>query len=409
MAVQLAFYADDFTGATDVLLQARRCGLDGPLLLRPDPQLIARHADNQVVGVAGTARSLPTGELEAEVGPALAALAALKPRVLQYKACSTVDSSPELGSIGWAVEAGAALLGQGLVPLLFAQPDFGRYTIFGTHFAAQGDEVFRLDRHPTMSRHPSTPIDEAYLPEFLGRQTRLPVSSWPRPRYGQGAPSDRGAVVLDALDDEDLRDAGSLVLALAEPTVFAVGSGGLSRAVGLNLGRQEETTSTPSRHGSVLVLAGSQSPLTAAQLADATAAGWPSRALTAADLADPTPLAHWVDQQLAAQRRAVLHTRDLVVPALDDIVGLFGALWRKARTGVDPLVILCGGDTSSRLVRGSGADTLAIESVLAGNVPISRLSGGTWADGARVLLKGGQVGPVDLFSLTFDPEPTTKS
>ncbi|QNP55649.1 four-carbon acid sugar kinase family protein [Tessaracoccus defluvii] len=97
MTAAVGFYADDFTGATDVLLQLRRCGLVGPLVLRVDPDLIARYAGAAVLGVAGTARSLPTADMAAEVTPALGALAALRPRVLQYKACSTVDSSPRSG------------------------------------------------------------------------------------------------------------------------------------------------------------------------------------------------------------------------------------------------------------------------------------------------------------------------
>ncbi|GAA3865062.1 four-carbon acid sugar kinase family protein [Tessaracoccus defluvii] len=402
MTAAVGFYADDFTGATDVLLQLRRCGLVGPLVLRVDPDLIARYAGAAVLGVAGTARSLPTADMAAEVTPALGALAALRPRVLQYKACSTVDSSPTVGSLGWAAEAGADLLGQGLVPALFAQPDFGRYTLFGTHFAAQGGAVHRLDRHPTMSRHPSTPIDEADLTVFLARQTGRPVTSRPRTTYAAGGPlTGEGVVVLDALEDDDLRAAGGLVLGVAPGTVFALGSGGLSRAVGLHLGSPDTGTDEDAAlpPGPVLVLAGSQSPLTARQIAVAEEDGWPCRAAADADLADPAGLARWALDALSARGRAIIHTRELSGPGLlARIAALFESLWREARAAGDPLVVVCGGDTSSRLVRGSGADALEIDAVVAGNVPISRLVGSSWVDGARVVLKGGQVGPEDLFN-----------
>jgi hypothetical protein len=36
-------------------------------------------------------------------------------------------------------------------------PQFARYTVFGQHFARFGPDVFRLDRHPSMVRHPTTP------------------------------------------------------------------------------------------------------------------------------------------------------------------------------------------------------------------------------------------------------------
>ena len=54
-------------------------------------------------------------------------------------------------------------------------PPLRRYTVFGNHFAAAGDEMFRLDRHPTMSRHPVTPMHEADLRVHLSRQTQANI------------------------------------------------------------------------------------------------------------------------------------------------------------------------------------------------------------------------------------------
>ena len=49
--------------------------------------------------------------------------------------------------------------------------------LVGNLFARSGldSEPSRLDRHPTMSRHPVTPMDEADLRLLLAKQTQLAV------------------------------------------------------------------------------------------------------------------------------------------------------------------------------------------------------------------------------------------
>ncbi|MAM53671.1 MAG: hypothetical protein CMH35_02280, partial [Microbacterium sp.] len=105
-APRAAFYGDDFTGSVDALLQFARAGWSGRLFvgLPDDDALREAAATVDVVGIAGIARSLPREALDAEVRPALTALAALHPPLVQYKACSTADSSPDVGSIGRVIE-----------------------------------------------------------------------------------------------------------------------------------------------------------------------------------------------------------------------------------------------------------------------------------------------------------------
>ena len=49
------------------------------------------------------------------------------------------------------------------VPLVVGAPTLGRYCVFGNLFATSGvdPQPYRLDRHPSMSRHPVTPADES--------------------------------------------------------------------------------------------------------------------------------------------------------------------------------------------------------------------------------------------------------
>ena len=95
--------------------------------------------------------------------PAFAWLKALGAAVCHYKVCSTFDSSPAVGNIGRAIEIGRRVFGQAAVPLLVGAPQLKRYTAFGNLFAAYRGETYRIDRHPVMSRHPVTPMDEADL------------------------------------------------------------------------------------------------------------------------------------------------------------------------------------------------------------------------------------------------------
>src|SRR5262249_9145055 len=107
-------------------------------------------------------------------------LKALGARHVHYKVCSTFDSSPKIGSIGRAIDVAAEIFRAPFVPVLAAAPALGRFTIFGTHFARFGigtkGEIHRLDRHPSISKHPVNPMTEADLRVHLSRQTQKKIT-----------------------------------------------------------------------------------------------------------------------------------------------------------------------------------------------------------------------------------------
>ena len=202
----LSFYGDDFSGSTAVLEVLALAGVRTVLLLRaPGPDLPARLPGVQALGVAGVSRSLAPAALEAELAPAFAALAALPARLVHYKVCSTFDSSPEVGSIGRAVELGQAAFAPAFVPVLAGAPALGRYCVFGHLFARSGPDgpVHRLDRHPTMSRHPVTPMTESDLALHLARQTsrKIALLDILRLREPGGAPAEQLARLRAAACD----------------------------------------------------------------------------------------------------------------------------------------------------------------------------------------------------------------
>lgn len=417
--LRLAFYGDDFTGSVDVLLQTLREGWRSRLFLglpsHAELELAAKQFD--AVGVAGIARSLPTDRIEAEVLPVFEALAALNPHLVQYKVCSTADSSPKVGSIGRVIEVAMNVFGDAPVPILFAQPDFGRYTCFGHHFAADDGAVYRLDRQPTMSRHPVTPMHESDLAKHLSEQTTLPIGNLHFIEYTdtaavakQLAERNESAVVLDAVNDEHLSFLGR-ALASRRPTDqtrFVIGSGGLSRGLARALSTSSEAQTNASgalnEDGPTLAVSGSRSPQTFRQVGEALEQGWVEVPLRLDDPSSDTQVAEEALARLASGCSVVVTTGDDADAAGNaDLVAdlacrLAAVVEASLRDGATRRVIICGGDTSSRIISLLGARSLTIAANPIGNVVVCAVdSPNEWLHGVEVLLKGGQVGPVDLF------------
>lgn len=416
--MKIAYYADDFTGAVDSMLQFRRAGLSG--VLSTDVGGVAEVAAGKsaegtgsggtfpdVIGIAGVARALPTEALAGEVGPALEQLAATGARVVQYKACSTADSSADRGSLGRVCEIAMEHLGPQLIPAVFAQPSFGRFTFFGHHFAAESGHVFRLDRQPTMRNHPTTPITESDLALHLAAQTALPIDSlnWLELQASDGAVmikrlsnTTSQIVVCDAINDAHLEALGRAILAGAEAGVthrrFVLGSGGLSLGLGRALGGDapELPTETSPAVGPCLVLSGSRSAQTWEQINAACAAGW-----KCVDLRSPHAIAETIDLH-AAGHDTILQSTDPVGASMaeaDIVSGLAAAGRECLRQRPATRLLLCGGDTSGAILRELGVKSLTLSAAPWGNVVLCE---GARAEGQiEVVLKGGQMGQSGLF------------
>lgn len=420
----LAYYGDDFTGSTDALEFLARAGLPTALFTAPPTtEQLARRPGLRAVGVAGLTRALAPTAMEAELRPALTALRALGARHAHYKVCSTFDSAPHVGSIGRAIEIGAEIFRGPFVPLLVGAPALGRYCLFGNLFARFGigsdGGIFRLDRHPAMSRHPVTPADESDLRLHLARQTAkriglLDILQVDRPRAEAAAALERlvreGAevVLLDVLRAEQLASLGALIdaHAKAERPLFSVGSSGIEMALGAwwaEQGAVQPKTSWPAPEAAepLLVASGSRSPVTEKQIAWAVAQGFAEIAL------DPdAPASVAVAQTLTslrAGRPAILHTNR---EPLDAARGASAVLGRQLGEIVRevlahervPRVVIAGGDTSGYAARALGIESLEMIAPLAPGAPLCRASApGSPADGIEINFKGGQVGAENYF------------
>ena len=143
-SILVAWYGDDFTGAAAVMEVLTFAGIPAILFLDvPTPDQLERYRDVRAIGVASTARAQSPAWMDRTLPPIFAALLALNPELLHYKICSTLDSSPSIGSIGRAIEIAADLIEPQGVPVVVAAPQIRRYQRFGHLFAAAGDAVDR--------------------------------------------------------------------------------------------------------------------------------------------------------------------------------------------------------------------------------------------------------------------------
>lgn len=401
--MRFAFYGDDFTGSVDALLQFRHAGLRGVLVTSTAALAATELNGVDVVGLAGVARSLPTAALRDEVVPALRALLRVAPDVVQYKACSTADSSPSVGSLGRVLGLARELLPHQTIPVCFAQPDFGRYTFFGHHFARDHGIVYRLDRQPTMRAHPVTPATESDLRCLLNAQTDLTLGSLFWPDYASPDTvrhalrrDDIAALVCDAFTDQHLDLLAEAILADEPRPRFVLGSGGLSAALGRSAASPHRLPPLPRQTASAtettLVLNGSGSARTAQQVARAAQHGWPVLDLFAAQTADEAAslCSHAPGVIVTSAQAAQDHAGDPIDIRLARV-----AARCLDRTPAARLVI-CGGDTSGRVLRHLGVTALAVDAAPWGNVAFCRARR-EGADDLAVVLKGGQMGHEDLF------------
>ncbi|PZQ70295.1 MAG: hypothetical protein DI563_18650 [Variovorax paradoxus] len=416
----LLFYGDDFTGATDALATAAEGGLRSLLFLRvPDDVLLRRAGPLNAVGIAGATRSMPPGEIAGALAPVARLARRLRPRVLHYKTCSTFDSAPHVGSIGAAVDALRSAADVPWVAVVGGQPQLGRYCVFGQLFAAAGPggEVFRIDRHPTMSRHPVTPMGEADLRQHLAAQGLAPMALVPWTAHGVDGSNATvqaaldaallarpAGVLFDVASPANLRVLGPLLRrAAGDGTLLAAGPSSVVDALGAGDGGMSPVAAgiAPARTP-VLGIAGSLSPLTARQVAAATA--YVHHAVPPVRLLDATAR-EAAAQAVAADLRAGRHA--LVVTAAQDaansdgrrIAQATGQLLAEVLTRV-PLsrVGIAGGDTSSHAVQALDAWGLSHRARIAPGVALCRLHSERPAlDGMELMLKGGQMGGESLF------------
>ncbi|MES2976032.1 MAG: four-carbon acid sugar kinase family protein [Pseudomonadota bacterium] len=420
---QVVTYADDFTGATDSLATAARAGLRSLLFLRvPDDALRARAGTLDWLGIAGAARSMAPPAMAAELAPVAELFRRSGAQLLHYKTCSTFDSASHTGNIAVAIAALRPAVAQLWTALVGGQPGLGRYCAFGHLFAAAGNggEVYRLDRHPTMSRHPVTPMHESDLRLHLAAQGLGDTALMPWTAYAQAEadvarllarklePALTQAVLFDVLQTSDLAVVGRLLRNhAAQATLLAAGPSSVLQAWAGDV--PAAPTPLPAASGPVLVLAGSLSPVTARQVEAAVSYEkfWINPVQLATDARYLEDSATAVTARLREGRSVLACTVEPGAPeqagtsevASRDIALAGGRLLARILAQA-PLrrVGVAGGDTSSLGVQALDAWGLSYLATLSPGAALCRLHSDTpGLDGMEILLKGGQMGDTGLF------------
>lgn len=204
MPAVFAAVADDDTGATDLAGMLADQGLRTVLLIDlPEPDDFAKWTAgyDAVIAGAGT-RALSPAEAYARTCQAVRLLAALHPRAIQIKYCSTFDSTEE-GNIGPSLDAAMDELDERFTVALPALPVNGRTTYMGHHFVNG-----RLLSDSPMRDHPLTPMRNSNLVTHLQAQTKRKVglAAYPVDRAKLEAVRHSGVeiAILDCIDDPDL-------------------------------------------------------------------------------------------------------------------------------------------------------------------------------------------------------------
>lgn len=436
----LAYYGDDFTGSTDVMEAFTLAGVPTVLFLQPPTAAwVQRFAHMRCIGLAGTSRGRSPAWMREHLPAAFASLKAFGAPLLQYKVCSTFDSSPQTGSIGTAIDIGVATMGGDWSPMVVGAPRLRRYQAFGHLFAAMGEQVHRLDRHPTMSRHPVTPMDEADLRRHLGQQTprRQELIDLVVLKAGIGQQrldalrgADTPVVLLDVIDHDTLAQAGRLVWVDRGDGLFAAASSGLAYALVAHWQRSGQLPPAPDLPPTqavpvVAAISGSCSPVTAGQIAWAEANGFAGLRMDVAAVLSATTRDAETSRLVTAAQQAVAAGRSPLVYSAsgpdDPAVQGFAALAERAGlalaqahetvgqalaqtmrrmvdgTGVRRIAI-AGGDSSGAVTSALDIAALTVVSHLTPGAPLCRAHTDRGPlDGLELVLKGGQMGQADFF------------
>jgi uncharacterized protein YgbK (DUF1537 family) len=418
MSVMLGAIADDFTGATDLCNTLVRRGMKTVQLIDV-PGRNTPVPDAEAVVIALKSRTIPTAYA---VELSLHALAWLKDagaKQIQFKYCSTFDST-DAGNIGPVAEALLDALGADFTLYCPAFPTLGRTIFKGYLFV--GDVLLS---ESGMKDHPLTPMRDPSLVRVLQRQSHGKVGLVHHPTVAQGPAAIAAAfaklrqdgfrhAIVDAIADHDLEEIGEAA------KDFALITGGSGIALGLPenfrraglIGDGGGADLLPKIGGKAAVLSGSCSEATQAQLAFmrerapvfaidplAAAAGsnvagaaleWAADKLGAAPVcfaatAPPESVAK-VQQKLGRERAGTL------------IEGVMAEIARGlVARGVRRLVV-AGGETAGAVVQALGVTGLRIGRQIDPGVPWTVSLG---EPALALALKSGNFGAPDFFSRAF--------
>ncbi|WP_158735934.1 four-carbon acid sugar kinase family protein [Alteribacillus sp. YIM 98480] len=435
----LGFYGDDFTGSTDAMESLTINGFRTILFLEtPKVETLQQFEDVQCVGIAGTSRAKTPEAMYEELQPVYKQLAEINPYYVHYKTCSTFDSSSEVGSIGYAADLAKEYFKDQLYYMLIAAPRLGRYTVFGQHFAKMNEEVYRLDHHPVMAKHPVTPMDEADLSLHLGKQTKQKIEGVNVLELEKGElyvsqllnkfqNDNQEIIVFDALKESHTETfAKSIEITRNENPQFLIGSSGIGYALASQWYQKRlNKTSTEKKNvtktDKVLVVSGSLSEITSDQMKHAIENGFhaepiPFEYFGTRDI--PHEFLEKIKILLETKKKVIIYTaagsKDGLVEKtrkhlegigvskkdMGSVIGRDLGKWTKKLVEDSQLqrVIISGGDTSGFVTKELDIYALELLTSISPGAPLCKAySKNGLFDGIEIALKSGQLGGTNFY------------
>lgn len=415
---RIGVVADDITGANDIGVMLAKNGFRVTVLSledKPEPADFAA-ADALVIN---TGSRLDAAHLAADKSARAAAFLRDQGCDMVYtKTCSVFR-----GNIGASFDAVQDVLGVTTSMVVAGFPRNGRTTVDGVHYlngVPVGETNFAND--------PVTPLKFSRLAELIGQQSARPCRVFTHEWLDQ--PEDVRRAHLEALKAEaayvifDVRDQADLttIARLIREEKNICGASAVCEELP---GAWDQVSPVEMYHPDgkregVLILAGSLTPQTTRQIAEAEKAGVPAYVLNPAFLLQDGERAAAVKDAVAYAAGMLCNGHDVLVYAARDTSGVrkksaqlgitdveagrcislaFEAIARGVReqTGLSRYVV-AGGETSDAVSRGLGVRTMRIFQEIEPGVPV--MTARTFAGEALALVfKSGSFGS-DTFLLS---------
>ncbi len=414
MPTLMGCIADDFTGATDLAGLLARSGIKVSLRIGVPETAPVDTAAFEVIALKS--RTAPVAEAVADTRAALDWLKTAGATRFFWKYCSTFDSTAE-GNIGPVAEALMQELGTDQTIYCPAFPENGRSIFMGNLFVGQQP----LAESP-MKDHPLTPMRDSNLMRLLAPQVTRPVGLADRLTVAKGAEALRDKlaalkadgvahVVVDAVADEDLgiiADACRDMVLMTGGSAVAMPLPQLYIADGL-LAADADGVTAPHLAADTVLLSGSCSVMTRAQVAAYQSTGAPSFRLDPLALAKDGPGAalDWLAAQNLKTKPLIYATADPAeVKAAQEQLGVakagalvedvLAACATAARDKGARRFVVAGGETSGAVTKALGVTQLTIGAEIAPGVPWTFCQSG--GHDIALTLKSGNFGAETFFA-----------
>lgn len=423
--MKLGVIADDHTGATDVASMLVRAGLRTVQMIGV-PDMSADPGEVDAIVIALKTRTIPAAEAVSQSLDALRWLTDRGVQRLYFKYCSTFDSSAE-GNIGPVTDALMQALGTHYTIACPAFPENQRVIFKGHLFVG---DVLLSDSG--MRDHPLTPMKDSNLVRVLQPQSRCKVGLLDHSvirkggayltevvsrKAGEALKNQVGVIdVADAITNDDLIVLGQ---AVADLPLVTAGSG---LALGLAAAYRDRgwvqaddyAAKLPATGGRAVVLSGSCSMATNAQVGHWLRSGKPALKIGVRELAQDQDVAARVLEWHVLQRDTCLIYATAPPEEVMEVQKEFGAgaigerIERCFAAIAKGLIaqqvrrfVIAGGETSGAVVNALGVRSLKIGETIDPGVPwTSGMVGQPLLDcPAPVLLalKSGNFGGEDFF------------